>query len=263
MSGLGPTLAAAPTVRERREVQLASDDRPLIGLTTYQGPISHGRTDEVATFLPSSYVDAVERAGGQAVLVPPSRTDPGAALARLDGLVTTGGPDIDPARYGAAPHPKTGRPREERDEWETALCRASLDAGSPLLAICRGVQVLNVALGGTLHQHLPEVPGRSDHRRPGGEPGTTTITVHAGTTMAAILGPATEGICRHHQAIDRLGEGLRAVGFSADGTVEAVEVAGAPFAIGVQWHPEDNPGDGRLFEALVAAGRRYRTGLQA
>jgi gamma-glutamyl-gamma-aminobutyrate hydrolase PuuD len=243
---------------------VALEKRPVIGLSSYVDPITYGSTSEVAAFLPISYVTSVGRAGGYAVLLPPAPApapaDPGAALAAVDGLVVTGGPDIDPARYGAAPHPKSGRPRPERDAWEIGLCRAALEEEVPLLAICRGVQVLNVTLGGSLHQHLPDVVGTSDHRPKVGELSANPITLDAGSRAASILGMHTDGLCHHHQAIDRLGEGMQAVGFAADGTVEAVEIPGATFALGVQWHPEDNPQDDRLFEALVDAARAHRAG---
>jgi gamma-glutamyl-gamma-aminobutyrate hydrolase PuuD len=179
-------------------------------------------------------------------------------VAGLDGVVVTGGPDVDPARYGAARHPQTGRPRPERDGWEVALCLAALARDLPLLAICRGVQVLNVAQGGTLHQHLPEVVEHSRHRVAPGHMESNAVTLASGSLTASILGTSTQGLCHHHQAIDRLGDGLRAVGRAADGTIEALEAEGKTFAVGVQWHPEDDPGDDRLFRALVDAALRCR-----
>jgi gamma-glutamyl-gamma-aminobutyrate hydrolase PuuD len=179
-------------------------------------------------------------------------------VAGLDGVVVTGGPDVDPARYGAARHPQTGPPRPERDGWEIALCQAALARDLPLLAICRGVQVLNVAQGGTLHQHLPEVVGHARHRVEPGQMESNTVTLASGSLSASILGTSTRGLCHHHQAIDRLGAGLRAVGFAADGTIEALEVVSKAFAVGVQWHPEDDPDDDRLFRALVDAATRRR-----
>jgi putative glutamine amidotransferase len=241
---------------------MAFDNRPVIGLSTYVEPVTYGASKDVAAFVPVNYVNAVERAGGYAMLLPPAVVDATAALTaavhRLDGVVVTGGPDLDPANYDAVPHPETGRPRVERDEWEMALCRAALEGDVPLLAICRGIQVLNVALGGSLHQHLPDVLGTTDHRRALGQLSPNLIDLDAGSRAASILGRETEGLCHHHQGIDRLGDGVAAVGFAADGTVEAVEIAGATFALGVQWHPEDNPEDDRLFSALVEAARHYR-----
>jgi gamma-glutamyl-gamma-aminobutyrate hydrolase PuuD len=205
-----------------------------------------------------SYVSAVIRSGGCPVLLPPSPTEPSYVLSNLDALVVTGGPDVDPELYGAEAHPMTGAPRKERDAWEAALCRTALDEDLPMLAICRGLQLLNVALGGTLHQHLPDVVGNSDHRTALGQMNANLISLESDSSVAAILGTSAEGLCHHHQAIDRLGRRIRAVGFAPDGTIEAVEVSGQEFAIGVQWHPEDSPSDDRLFTALVGAAGRYR-----
>jgi gamma-glutamyl-gamma-aminobutyrate hydrolase PuuD len=205
-----------------------------------------------------SYVSAVIRSGGWPVLLPPAPVEPRRVVAVLDGLVVTGGPDVDPSLYGAAPHEQTGRPRRERDAWEASLCRAALDGGVPLLAICRGLQVLNVAQGGTLYQHLPDVVGHSDHRVAPGQMRSNKFTLRTGSRAAEVLGTECAGLCHHHQAIDRLGEGLEPVGFAEDGIVEAAEVAGPAFALGVQWHPEDNPDDDRLFAALIEAAARYR-----
>ena len=207
---------------------------------------------------PYSYVRAVASAGGCGALLPPSPLGPLAVLAALDGLVVTGGPDVDPRAYGAPAHPETDEPREERDAWELTLCRGAIDLGLPLLAICRGLQVLNVALGGTLHQHLPDVLGNEAHRVAVGQMAPNQVALGAGSTIGSVLGTETEGLCHHHQAVDRLGAGVEVVGFAADGTVEAVEVPGQDFAVGVQWHPEDNPADDRLFVALVGAAERYR-----
>jgi anthranilate synthase component 2/putative glutamine amidotransferase len=232
--------------------------RPIIGLTTYIEDAQWGRSQEEAALLPQAYVDAVARSGGFPILLPPSSVEPEDVLGTLDGLVITGGPDVDPAHYGADPHVKTRPARIERDGWEMALGRAALDEDLPLLAICRGLQILNVAMGGSLHQHLPEIVGHEDHRFVEGEKSPTLIALNSGCLIGGILGSEAEGICHHHQAIDRLGRRMEAVGFAADGTVEAVEVAGQEFAIGVQWHPEDDPTDDRLFTALVQAAARYR-----
>jgi gamma-glutamyl-gamma-aminobutyrate hydrolase PuuD len=231
---------------------------PLIALSTYVERARFGVWDEPAALLPHSYVSAVTRAGGCPVLLPPSPSDPGAALAAVDALVLTGGPDVGPAAYGAEPHDQTDRPRPERDSWEMALCRGALQRGLPLLAICRGLQVLNVAMGGTLHQHLPEVLGHDDHRAVLGQTAPNRVALKEGSRAGAVLGPVTEGRCHHHQAVDRLGDRMDAVGFAEDGTVEAVEVRDQDFALGVQWHPEDNPADDRLFVALVQAARQHR-----
>jgi gamma-glutamyl-gamma-aminobutyrate hydrolase PuuD len=212
--------------------------------------------DEPATLLPQSYVAAVIRAGGYPVLLPPCPGQSDHLLEVIDGLVITGGPDVDSARYGRDPHPQTGVPRRERDEWELALARMALASALPLLAICRGVQVLNVAQGGSLHQHLPDVVGHEGHRPATGEMGTTSVTLAPGSTFSHVLGETAEVLCHHHQAIDRPGKGLCPVGHAPDGTIEAVECTGHPFGLGVQWHPEDDPADDRLFDAFVAASAK-------
>lgn len=232
--------------------------RPLIGLSTYVEEAAWGAWYEESALVPQSYVSAVARAGGCPVLLPPSPARPEDLMSALDGLVITGGPDVDPASYGADAHAETDYPRKERDEWEMALGRAALDDDLPLLAICRGLQVLNVAMGGTLHQHLPEVVGHDSHRIELGKMNPMLIALNADSAIGSILGSEAEGLCHHHQAINRLGRRMEAVGFAADGTVEAVEVAGQEFAIGVQWHPEDNPSDDRLFTAFVQAASRFR-----
>jgi putative glutamine amidotransferase len=241
---------------------------PLIGLSTYVDRARYGAWDEVAAILPYTYVRSVSRAGGCAVLLPPAPGGPEAvrstagraatALEALDGLIVTGGPDVDPRLYGALPHDQTDSPREERDAWEMALCRGALERGLPLLAICRGLQVLNVSLDGTLHQHLPDLLGSDGHRAAPGQMTANRVTLSAGSGVASILGAEAEGSCHHHQAIDQLGRRVQAVGFAGDGTVEAIEVKGSDFAIGVQWHPEDNQDDDRLFVALVEAASHYR-----
>jgi gamma-glutamyl-gamma-aminobutyrate hydrolase PuuD len=208
------------------------------------------------------YVTAVIRAGGAPVILPPQAGPAETVLEGLYGLIVAGGPDVDPSLYGAEPDPRTDPPRKARDEWEMALIQAALHDDLPLLCICRGLQVLNVTLGGTLHQHLPDVVRSDDHRRALGQMTSNAMTIEGGSSIAAVLGTTTEGLCHHHQGVARLGRRLRAVGFAADGTVEAVEVSGQEFAIGVQWHPEVDPGDDRLFVALVQAARRYRTEIE-
>ncbi len=232
---------------------------PLIGLSTYVETARYGPWEERVALLPETYVSAVGRAGGCAVLLPPSSFDPVLVLSALHGLVVPGGPDVDPRRYGATAHHETDPPRAERDAWEIALCRQAVAIDLPLLAVCRGLQVLNVALGGTLHQHLPDILGDDSHRATLGQVSLNRVELRAPSAVASILGGKTEGYCHHHQALDTLGAGVEPVGFAADGTVEAVELAGNTFAIGVQWHPEENAADDRLFDALVHAAARYRT----
>lgn len=231
-----------------------SEVRPVIGLTTYLEQSVTGVWDVQASFLPRIYVDGVTAAGGVAALLPPQPPE-GAEqmLDRLDGLVLTGGKDLDPASYGQRPHPLTDEPRHDRDAWERALLDGALARDLPVLGICRGAQVLNVALGGTLHQHLPDVVGHPRHQLGDATFSTTSATVVAGTSLATIVGDAVDGQCYHHQGLDRLGDGLVAAARADDGTVEAVEMPAATFVVAVQWHPEETLDDLRLFAALVGA----------
>lgn len=236
---------------------------PRIGLTTYVERARWGVWDQAAALLPATYVEVVARVGGLSVLLPPIvpsdlEAAASSAVAGLDGLVLTGGSDVAPDAYGADAHADTDTPRRERDAWELALVRAALAVDQPILAICRGAQLLNVACGGTLHQHLPEVLGASTHRPELGTFGTVTMQVDPASRLATLVGEAPEGQCHHHQAIDRVGDGLVVCARAADGTVEAVELAGPRFALGVQWHPEES-GDERLFTALVDAARAPAT----
>lgn len=236
---------------------------PRIGLTTYLERVHWGVWDEQAALLPVAYVDVVAAAGGLPVLLPP--VFPGAlaaaaaaAVGGVDGLVLTGGGDVDPAQYGAVAHTQTDAPRTDRDDWEMALLRAALDADRPVLAVCRGAQLLNVTRGGTLHQHLPDVLGADTHRLMPGTYARVRVSVESGSRLAAIVGAAPEVQCHHHQAIDVLGDGLVVCARAADGTIEGVELAGPRFAVGVQWHPEED-GDTRLFAALVEAAVGVRS----
>jgi gamma-glutamyl-gamma-aminobutyrate hydrolase PuuD len=179
------------------------------------------------------------------------------ALDGIDGLLLTGGADVDPALYGAEPLATTQAPRPDRDVWELALVAGALDRDLPVLAVCRGAEVLNVARGGTLQQHLPAVVGHDGHLPEPGIVGTTRVRLKPGSPAAALLGSETKVACYHHQAIDRLGTGVEAVGWADDGTIEAVTVPGHRFVLAAQWHPEETD-DGRLFAALVAAARKPR-----
>jgi putative glutamine amidotransferase len=234
----------------------------VIGLTTYSEPAAMLVWQREFAMLHATYLAATERAGGIAVLLPPQGAGAGEVLDRVDGLVLTGGADVDPRRYGQAPGERTSRPRELRDEWETALARAALARGLPLLAVCRGLQILNVALGGSLHQHLPDITGHDRHQPGPGVFGTVDVRTEPGTRTAQLIGPRVRVHCHHHQAVDRLADGLTVTGWADDGTVEAVELDGPGFAVAVQWHPEENSADTRLLAALVAAGRQYRERLK-
>jgi putative glutamine amidotransferase len=230
--------------------------RPVIGLTAYSETARMLVWDREFAMLHASYVAATERAGGVAVLLPPQGAGADEVLDRIDGLVLVGGADVDPARYGETATERTSAPRVLRDEWEIALADAALRRDVPLLAICRGLQILNVALGGSLHQHLPDLIGHDGHQPAPGTFGTIEVTTAPGTRTAALLGPLVRVRCHHHQALARLAPGLTITGRAADGTVEAVEAARSSFAVGVQWHPEEDHEDARLFAALVAAGVR-------
>ena len=229
---------------------------PRIGLTTYVEDARWGVWDRPAALLPHSYVTAVLAAGGLPVLLPPGPDDGGrsvrSALTAIDALVLTGGADVSPACYSAELHLETQGVRPDRDAWEIDLLGEAVRADMPVLAICRGAQVLNVACGGTLHQHIPDVVGHEGHRPSPAVLGTTSVRIAAGTSLASILGTEVKVPCYHHQAVDRLGAGLSAVGWADDGLVEALVLEGPHFVLAVQWHPEDGD-DPRLFDALVAA----------
>ncbi|ETW26170.1 glutamine amidotransferase [Mycobacterium gastri 'Wayne'] len=232
----------------------------MIGLTTYREQVQTGIWDVPASYLPADYSDAVIMAGGNAVLLPPQPVDPENANRVLDGLhalVITGGYDIDPAAYGQYPHPATDQPRADRDAWEVALLKRALDRGLPVLGICRGVQVLNVALGGTLHQHLPDVLGHSGHCAGNGIFTTLPVQTVPGSRLAGLIGESADVPCYHHQAIDEVATGLVVSATDADGVVEALESPGNGFLLAVQWHPEKSLDDLRLFTGLVEAARAY------
>ncbi|GLZ76387.1 putative glutamine amidotransferase [Actinorhabdospora filicis] len=233
--------------------------RPVIGITCYTERARFTAWDVPASLLPRSYVDAVTAAGGQPVILPPTG-EPAGLIGVLDGLIVAGGGDIDPARYGREPHAATGYVRDFRDAAEFALTGAALAAGLPFLGICRGMQVLNVHLGGTLHQHLPDHLGHTGHAPAPGEYGRLAVDVRPGTLLAAVTGAASFTPAHyHHQAAERLGAGLVAAATAGDGCVEAVELPGG-FTLGVQWHPEVGAAmgvdaDTGLFAAFVDAAR--------
>lgn len=233
-----------------------SPDRPLIGIGANLVRAKWGPWDRPAVLMAETYLDLMAAAGCVPVLLPPQ---PGIedVVQRLDGLLLPGGGDLDPAAYGATPHPETGRLSPPRDAAELALAGAAVRAGLPLLGICRGLQVLNVFLGGTLHQHLPDITGHKGHEPEPGVFGAERTRLEPGSQIAKILGTDTATVpCHHHQAIDRLGAGLAVTARAEDGVIEAVELADHPFAVAVQWHAEEDGGRAEsLFRALVDAAR--------
>jgi gamma-glutamyl-gamma-aminobutyrate hydrolase PuuD len=233
--------------------------RPVVGITTYVVPARWSYWDREAALVPADYVRAVERAGGRPVLVPPSHDAIDETLDAVDGLIFSGGSDLDPDLYGQEPHPETFGVAEERDRAELELLEAALARDLPVLAICRGSQVLNVAQGGDLVQHLPDVVGDEKHKHTPGTFADHDVTIEPGTRLARLLGEHAPVKSHHHQGIGRLGEGLRAAAYAEDGVVEAVEDPSRSFALGVLWHPEAGE-DMKLFEGLVAAAAAYRAG---
>ena len=232
--------------------------RPLIGITAYAEPaVRWGAWDVPAAVIPLAYVRRVEAAGGRPLLVPPSLEGIEETLDVLDGLVFSGGSDIDPDQYGQDPHPETNGIRPERDRAELALLTAALERDVPLLAVCRGSQVLNVARGGDLVQHLPEVVGDEKHKHTPGEFADHEVEVREGTRLGALLGERAPVKSHHHQGFGRVGEGLVETAWAEDGTLEALEDPGKRFAVGVLWHPEEEE-DAALFRALVDEARAYR-----
>ena len=231
--------------------------RPVVGITTYLTPARFGAWEEEAALIPAAYVNAIEAAGGRPLLVPPSTKGIEETLDRLDGLLFSGGSDLDPELYGQEAHPETNGIVPERDRAEIALLRAALERDMPVLAVCRGSQVLNVALGGDLVQHLPEIVGDEKHKHTPGEFADHDVDLVTGTRVQEILGDHAPVKSHHHQGYGNIGDGLREAARAEDGTIEALEDPSRRFAMGVLWHPEAGE-DFALFEALVAEARTYR-----
>lgn len=229
---------------------------PLIGITTY------GRNDYNAYTLPAEYVDAVRRAGGIPVLIPPGEQHTADLLERLDGLILSGGPDVDPEHYDGIPHTMIYGIDPDRDATELALAKGVAERDHPTLCICRGAQVMNVALGGTLIEHLPDVVGEAvPHRDERSIWAQHRVEVQEGTKLFDILQERQPIIYSwHHQAIRHPAQSLNVVARAEDGTVEAAEHPNHPFLFAIQWHPEASamidPTQQRLFDALVAAARK-------
>jgi putative glutamine amidotransferase len=249
--------------------------RPLIGVTTSEVRVpddvaphreSDPRQTEMA--LGMKYMKAIERAGGIPVVMPPLDLDEvDSLLDRLDALCLSGGPDMDPGTYGGRYHPKLGPTEPELDQFELALTRGACERGMPILAICRGQQLLNVARGGNLYQHVPEEPGGDiAHRLPGkGQHGAHEVTIEPGSLLSRALGGVTEAHVNsyHHQAVHSLGRGVKPVAWAPDGLVEGIEVPDCGFAVGVQWHAEaiiEQPEQLALFQEFVAAASDYGSG---
>ncbi|MBW4041174.1 MAG: gamma-glutamyl-gamma-aminobutyrate hydrolase family protein [Acidobacteria bacterium] len=232
--------------------------KPLIGVTASLERAVFGEWDERFAMVPETYLVAVAEGGGIPLLLPPQPFDDAditRVLDAIDGLVISGGADVDPGRYGAERGPHTDDPRYDRDDWEVELVLGAIRRGMPVLAICRGVQLLNVALGGTLAQHVPDISD-ADH---GGTPGgfaRADVRITGGALVREVLGSAGDRLsvhCHHHQVLDRVADSLVVAARGEDGLIEAVELPSAPFVVGVQWHPEQHESDRRLFRALADA----------
>jgi putative glutamine amidotransferase len=230
--------------------------KPIIGITTYLTRAAWGAWDIDAALVPAAYVRAVVQAGGVPLLVPPGDAVE-ETLDAVDGLIFSGGSDLDPELYGADAHEETVGVIRERDDFELALMQAALARDLPVLAICRGSQVLNVALGGVLEQHVPDRVGNDVHKETAGVFAEHDVEVLPETQLASILGNRHDVKSHHHQGFGELGQGLREAARAPDGTVEALEDPARNFTLGVLWHPEEGE-DLALFEALVAEAAEHR-----
>jgi gamma-glutamyl-gamma-aminobutyrate hydrolase PuuD len=231
--------------------------RPVIGVTTYAEEATWGGWTEPAAFVPLAYVRAVAHAGGRALLVPPAENGVDETLDALDAIIFSGGGDLDPETYGAEAHPETKEINGERDSAELALLEAALVRDMPVLAVCRGSQLLNVSRGGDLVQHLPEIVGHDRHRHEHAAMADHEVTVESESRLGSVLGDHAPVKSSHHQGFGRIGDGLRPSAWAEDGTTEAVEDPSHRFALGVLWHPEEGE-DFALFAALVEEAGAYR-----
>ncbi len=230
---------------------------PVIGLTTYREDAAWGVWRQRADVLPTAYAAAVEATGGVPVLLPPVG-QAGAAdalVARLDGLVLSGGADVDPGRYDASPHPRTAGWRPDRDAWESALLDAADAAGLPVLGVCRGMQLMAVHAGGLLDQHTPDLVDHERHSPGADEYGEIEVSTTTGTRVSALVGDRLAVNCHHHQSV-RTHPGFVAAAHAADGTLEAMETPGDRFCVAVQWHPE-TAADAGLLAGLLRAAAEY------
>jgi putative glutamine amidotransferase len=229
-------------------------ERPVVGISTYREKAAWGVWDTLADVLHAQYADAVLAAGGVPVLLPPAAATDDVArsvVARIDALVVSGGADVDPGRYGAEPHRRSSGWREDRDAWETALLRTADESGLPTLGVCRGMQLMAVAAGGSLHQHTPDLVGHEEHSPGGASFGSTGVRTAEGSRLRAVVGELVDVGCHHHQSVETH-PGFEPVAWAVDGSLEAMERPGPRFCVGVQWHPEVGT-DHTLFAALVAA----------
>jgi len=241
----------------------SSSSSPLIGLSTYRSPAQMDGYDTDFVALPAQYLEAITRGGGVGVLIPPQPLTSDEALRilrSLDGLVICGGWDIEPKRYGQEPSDKMEETDSLRDETEMTLLGAALELDMPVLGICRGAQMLNVHLGGTLHQHVPDVTGSDRYRKPGGLFTNEEMALEPHSRLADIFSgdKSVAGPVQHHQAIDQVAEGLVVSAKGPDGIIQGVEAPDKTFCVAVQWHPEENLDDVRIFDALVAEAIQYR-----
>lgn len=231
-------------------------DRPLIGLSTYREEARWGAWEASADLLPTTYARSVEAAGAVAVLLPPQVQGAESVVQRLDGLIISGGPDVEPARYGAEPHSRTLSWRPERDAWEMALLDAAEAAGLPTMGICRGMQLMAVRAGGALEQHVPDVVGHDEHSPAPDAFGWVSITTQPDSVVRQLVGDRLQVNCHHHQAV-AAHPGFEVTARAADGTVEAIEDPERTFWLAVQWHPEYGDDHG-LFRGLVRAAAPVR-----
>jgi putative glutamine amidotransferase len=231
--------------------------RPIIGITSYLEHAAWGPWNKPVVLTPATYVRAVERAGGRPFLVPPLTDGLDEAIDAVDGLLFIGGSDIDPSLYGATPHPETTRIRPQRDRAEAPLLTSALERDVPLLAICRGMELLNVVRGGTLEQHLPDRMTSVVHKVADDAYVKHEVSIKPDSRLGELLGESTEVHSHHHQAPDVIGDGLVEVAWALDDTVEGIEDPSKSFAVGVLWHPEEGD-DPAVFNALVEAATNHR-----